>query len=164
MANSTSPKSDTDRKSVSEASEAVERFCNGCNCSQSVLSVYAEHYGLDQTTAMRIATGLGGGVGRMGGTCGTLTGAALVIGLEMGPSVQGDQVAKDRTYQATRHLQKRFIEKHGSNQCKELLDRDLSVESEYLEAKESGVFKTRCPNFVETAVTLLNEIIEENKT
>jgi C_GCAxxG_C_C family probable redox protein len=163
MTNSTSPESDARRKNVSEVSEAVERFCNGCNCSQSVLAAYAERYGLDQATAMRIATGLGGGIGRMGGTCGTLTGAALVIGLEMGPTVQGDQVAKDRTYKATRHLQKRFIEKHGSNQCKELLGLDLGVESEYLEAKESDVFKTRCPNFVETAVSLLNEIIEENE-
>ena len=141
------------------AVEAVDRFCNGCNCSQAVLSVFAERYGLDPSTAMRIATGLGGGVGRMGGTCGTLTGAALVLGLELGPSESGDQKAKDRTYAAARLLQQRFMEKHGSNQCKALLERDLSIEEDYREARKSGVFKTRCPRFVETAVTLLDEII-----
>lgn len=145
------------------AAEAVDLFCNGCNCSQAVLSVYAGRYGLDPTMAMRIATGLGGGVGRMGGTCGTLTGAALVLGLELGPTESGDQKAKDRTYAATRLLQQRFIEKHGSNQCKELLGRDLSIEEEYRDAHESGVFKTRCPCFVETTVTLLDEIIHINR-
>ncbi len=143
--------------------EAVERFCNGCNCSQSVLSVYADRYGLEQSTAMRIATGLGGGVGRMGGTCGTLTGAALVLGLELGPGKSADQAAKDRTYEATRRLQRRFMEEHGSNQCKVLLERDLSSEKEYRDACQSGVFTTRCPRFVETAVTLLDEIIHENR-
>jgi C_GCAxxG_C_C family probable redox protein len=145
------------------ADEAVEGFCNGCNCSQAVLSVHAERYGIDQATAMRIATGLGGGVGRMGGTCGTLTGAALVLGLEFGPGERGDQAAKDRTYAAASRLQRRFIEQHGSNQCRELLGRDLSIDDEYREAREAGLFKSRCPRFVETAVTLLDEIIRENR-
>jgi len=154
---------DDDRAAVGDAAEAAHRFCNGCNCSQSVLSVYAERYGLDPSVAMRIATGLGGGVGRMGGSCGTLTGAALVLGLEYGPVEAGDQAAKDRTYQAVGLLQRRFIEKHGSNQCKDLLQRDLSIESEYQDARAQGLFKTHCPHFVETAVTLLDELIRENR-
>ena len=101
---------------------AVERFCDGCNCSQSILTVFAPRYGLDASLAMRIATGLGGGVGRMGGVCGTLTGAALVLGLEHGPHLQGGQNAKEATYDATRRLQRRFIERHGSTQCRELLN------------------------------------------
>ena len=142
---------------------AVDRFCNGSNCSQAVLSVYAERYGLDPETAMQIATGLGGGVGRMGGTCGTLTGAALVLGLEFGPKTIDDKDAKEKTYVATQQLQQRFMEKHGSNQCRALLERDLSIEEEYRDARESGLFITRCPNFVETATTLVDEIIESHK-
>jgi C_GCAxxG_C_C family probable redox protein len=99
----------------------------------------------------------------MGGTCGTLTGAALVLGLELGPTESGDQTAKDRTYAAARLLQQRFMEKYGSNQCKTLLERDLSIEEEYRDARDAGVFKTRCPRFVETAVTLLDEIIDANR-
>ncbi len=146
------------RGEIHEAMQAVDRFC-----AQSVLSVYAERYGLDQATAMRIATGLGGGVGRMGGTCGTLTGAALVIGLELGPDKSGDQQAKDRTYEATRLLQERFIDKHGSNQCRDLLEKDLSRDAEYRQARDAGLFKTRCPGFVDTAVSVLDDIIKHKQ-
>jgi C_GCAxxG_C_C family probable redox protein len=144
------------------AAKAVEQFCDGYNCSQAVLSIFAQRYGLDEGLAMRIATGFGGGVGRMGGICGTLTGATLVLGLELGPETQGDQQAKEATYAATRRLQEGFIQRHGSSQCRALLEKDLSQEAEYREAWESGLFKTRCPNFVETVVTLLDELINEN--
>ena len=144
--------------------QAVERFCDGCNCSQAVLTVYAERYGLDQTLAMRIATGLGGGVGRMGSVCGTLTGAALVLGLAHGPSNSEGRNAKEATYSATRQLQERFIERHGSHQCRELLEKDLSIDEEYRQARELGLFKTRCPNYVETVVTLLDQWFNEKKS
>jgi C_GCAxxG_C_C family probable redox protein len=143
--------------------EAVERFGNGCNCSQAVLSVFAERYGLSQAMALRLASALGGGVWRMGGTCGTLTGAALVLGLELGPASADDREAKERTYAATRQLQDQFIEQHGSNQCKELLALDLSQEADYQKARETGVFKTRCPHFVETASLLVDDIIQAHK-
>ncbi len=141
--------------------EAVDRFCNGCNCSQSVLTVYAGRYGLDEGLAMRIATGLGGGVGRLGGVCGTLTGAALVLGLELGPRTRNGQACKDATYVATRWLQQRFIERHGSSQCRELLEKDLSIDEEYRQARELGLFKSRCPGYVETAVSLLDHWFNE---
>ncbi|MEW8563773.1 MAG: C-GCAxxG-C-C family (seleno)protein, partial [Candidatus Thiodiazotropha sp.] len=51
-------------KTKSEA--AVARFCDGCNCSQAVMTAFAERYAIDDSLAMRIAAGLGGGVGRMG--------------------------------------------------------------------------------------------------
>jgi C_GCAxxG_C_C family probable redox protein len=145
----------------STAIRAVEQFCDGCNCSQAVLSVYAERFGLDEGLAMRIATGFGGGLGRMGGICGTLTGATLVLGLELGPKTRADQQAKEATYAATRQLQERFIQRHGSSQCRDLLEKDLSQEAAYQEARESGLFKTRCPRFVESVVALLDELINE---
>lgn len=144
--------------------DAVERFCDGCNCSQSILTLYAQRYGLDESLAMRIATGLGGGVGRMGGVCGTLTGAALVLGLEQGPHTRNGRHAKEATYAATRRLQERFIERHGSNQCRELLEKDLSIDDEYRQARELGLFKERCPNYVATVVTLLDDWFAEKQT
>lgn len=35
--------------------------------------------------------------------------------------------------------------------------------NDYQDVRDAGLFKTRCPNFVETAVTLLDEIIRESK-
>ncbi len=144
--------------------QAVERFCDGCNCSQSILSVFADRYGLDEGLAMRISSGLGGGVGRMGQVCGTLTGAALVLGLEQGPRTRLGKTAKEATYNSTRWIQERFIERHGSNLCRELLEKDLSIAEEYQQARASGLFQTRCPHYVETVVTLLNQFIEDKHT
>jgi C_GCAxxG_C_C family probable redox protein len=153
-------KDDPNRQQGEASQAAAERFCNGCNCSQAVLTAFSQRYGLEPAMAMRLSTGLGGGVGRMGGTCGTLTGAALVLGLEYGPSQPGDAAAKDRTYRETQRLQRRFIERHGSNQCKELLGHDLSDEEAYQQARAEGLFKSRCPGYVQTAVDLLEEIIQ----
>jgi C_GCAxxG_C_C family probable redox protein len=151
------------RSTFAVTQEAVARFCNGCNCSQSVLTVFAERYGLAESLAMRIASGLGGGLGRMGGVCGTLTGAALVLGLELGPYTRAEGKAKEATYNATRQLQECFIERHGSNQCKDLLEKDLRIEDEYHQAQELGLFESRCPNYVQTVVTLLEQWFIEKK-
>ena len=69
---------------MSESEKAKEQFTNGLNCSQSIIAQYAEKYQLDIATACKLATGFGGGMGRMGNTCGALTGAYLVLGLEYG--------------------------------------------------------------------------------
>ncbi|MCG7966855.1 MAG: C-GCAxxG-C-C family protein [Candidatus Thiodiazotropha taylori] len=142
---------------------AVKRFCDGCNCAQAVITSFADRYGIDTELAMRISSGLGGGVGRMGDICGTLSGAALVLGLQMGPKTAADVSAKEATYNATRLLQERFMARHGSNRCKELLQKDLSIPAEYQEAKSLGLFKTQCPDYVETVVTLLSQIIEDSE-
>lgn len=150
-------------ESTERSQTAVKQFCDGCNCSQAVLMAFAGRYGIDEAMAMQISAGLGGGVGRMGEVCGTLTGAALVLGLEMGPKTNLDREAKEATYVASRLLQERFIERHGSNRCKNLLNKDLSVASEYQQAKELGLFKTQCPNYVETVVALLEQLLENSE-
>ncbi|MEJ2619691.1 MAG: C-GCAxxG-C-C family protein [Candidatus Thiodiazotropha sp.] len=150
-------------RAETNAQLAARRFCDGCNCAQAVLTTFADRYGIDRALAMQISAALGGGVGRMGDICGTLSGAALVVGLQMGPKTSEDVDAKDATYKATQLLQERFMAQHGSNRCKELLKMDLSIPAEYQEAKSLGLFKSQCPDYVETAVTLLDQILEESE-
>jgi len=76
---------------------ALFRFAVGFNCSQSVLSAYAEHFGFDEETAMKISSGFGGGMGRMADTCGAVTGAYMVLGLKYGQN-SPDQEAKEGIY------------------------------------------------------------------
>ncbi len=52
------------------AETAVERFNNGHSCSQAVFSALAERLGMDCEMAVRVAAGFGGGMGRLGATCG----------------------------------------------------------------------------------------------
>ncbi|MFZ5631777.1 MAG: C-GCAxxG-C-C family protein [Bacillota bacterium] len=63
---------------------AVSSFQEGALCSQALFSTCAVKLGLDRETAMKIATPFGGGMARLGETCGAVTGALMVIGLKYG--------------------------------------------------------------------------------
>ena len=69
---------------MSRVERAVRRFAEGFNCSQAILSAYAEHFGLEEETAMKVAAGFGGGMGRLGRTCGAVTGAFMETRLTRG--------------------------------------------------------------------------------
>ena len=49
---------------MSNSKTAKNNFTQGLNCSQAVLSQYANQYDLDIATACKLATGFGGGMGR----------------------------------------------------------------------------------------------------
>jgi C_GCAxxG_C_C family probable redox protein len=127
------------------------------------MTAFSDRYGLNTELALQLTSGLGGGLGRMGDVCGTLSGAALVLGLELGPKTPDDVDAKEATYQATRRLQDQFIARHGSNRCKALLKKDLSNPVEYQEAKNLGLFESQCPKYVETAVSLLDQMLNNSE-
>jgi C_GCAxxG_C_C family probable redox protein len=105
---------------MSKEQEAVACFCNGFSCFQAILSTYDLRYGLEREQALKLAAGLGGGMGRMGGTCGAVTGAFLVIGLEQGATAAEDKAAKEQTYGTVREFAARFQGRNGSTLCREL--------------------------------------------
>jgi len=148
---------------MSESKNARQQFMNGLNCSQSVIDQYAVQYNLDKTLARKLATGFGGGMGRMGGTCGALTGAYLVLGLEYGSESADEKDKKDQTYEKIQTLTRRFEQKNGHCHCKDLLGCDISTPDGYEQAKKQGLTQSRCPGFVEDAVKLINETIENKE-
>ena len=93
---------------------AKNNFQNGCNCAQAVLLAFCEDYGMERETALTIAAGFGSGMAGLRETCGTVTGANMVIGLAMGE----DRMAANKTFRA---FAERFKEKNGSLVCRELL-------------------------------------------
>ena len=144
---------------MSESEKAREQFANGLNCSQSIIAQYAEKYQLDIATACKLATGFGGGMGRMGNTCGALTGAYLVLGLEYGSESAAQKDKKDQTYEKIQDLTQRFQQKNGTCNCRDLLGYDISTPEGYQQAKKQGLTRTKCPGFVKDAVDILEDII-----
>ena len=63
---------------------AVENFKQGYNCSQSVFLAFADRYGIDDETALKISASFGGGMGRMREVCGCMSAMALIAGFETG--------------------------------------------------------------------------------
>ena len=45
--------------------KSVDYFMEGYGCCQSVVAAFADLYGMDENTALRIGAGFGGGVGRL---------------------------------------------------------------------------------------------------
>lgn len=139
---------------------AVERMQSGFNCTQSVFSAFAEELGIDRETAYRIACGFGGGCGGSAGTCGAVSGAIMAIGTRYGKCKADDAAAKEKTYALVRACMQRFREKNGSTICKELLGVDISAPEGLKTAKASGLFDTRCVQFVRDAAEILEDTID----
>lgn len=143
-----------------QSEQAVDKFQNGMNCSQAVLSSYSESFGLDGETASRVATGFGGGM-RMAETCGAVTGAFMVLGLKYGNSTSEDKEVKAKTYEKIVEYISRFKARHGSVMCRELLDCDITTPEGATKAKENNLFNSICPKLVRDAAEVLEEMLEE---
>lgn len=136
---------------------ALARFRGGFNCSQSVLSTFCEKYDLDEETAMKLASPLGGGAGA-GEVCGAVTGALLVIGLKYGQYLMEDAAAKLNCRDKAAEFTKKFREKFNSLTCRDLLGIDTSLPGNREIAEERNLFRLRCDTFVAFAVETLAEL------
>jgi len=135
--------------------DAVECFNDGLYCSQALLSAYCDDL-LDKDTAMKVSLGLAAGMGRLGATCGAVTGAYLVIGLRYGNCSADDKASVEKTFSLVQEFDKRFKEKHGSTGCRELLGVDMLHGDQAL-AKER--VKALCPVLVKDAAEILEDIL-----
>ena len=146
---------------MSNAEKAASRFKQGALCSQAVFSTYAEKLGLDMETATRIATPFGGGMARLGETCGTVSGALMVIGLKYGNI--SDWRINDRQIEKTYQLANKFMDKfkshNGSIRCKDILGCDLSTPEGRRTAHEKNLLSNVCPKLVQDAAEILEEIL-----
>jgi C_GCAxxG_C_C family probable redox protein len=149
---------------ATKADLAAARMEQGFNCAQAVLGAFAADFGLDQDTAMRLASPFGGGMGRTAGTCGAVSGALMVLGLKHGMSRPEDTQAKERAYALAAELIRRFEDRRGTVVCRELLGRDISTPDGLAGARQEGLFASTCPVFVRTAAELVAALLEESES
>ncbi|MCD6333866.1 MAG: C_GCAxxG_C_C family protein [Candidatus Latescibacteria bacterium] len=139
---------------------AVSCFEEGFSCSQAVFSTYGPQLGLDRERALKIAGTFGGGMGRMGETCGAVTGAFVVIGLKYGNSKAEDNPSKEKAYSLVREFADRFQSRNGTIGCRELLGCELSTPEGRALAREKNLFATICPKLVQDAAKIIEQILE----
>jgi len=140
--------------------KAVELYKSDYNCAQSVVAAYEDYLGSKTQTLVDIAAGFGGGMGRLQKTCGAVTGAFMVM------SSLYDHASQESKDQLTKDIQSfaaQFNEIHGDLNCRNLIEYNLNKEGEYQKAKENNVFKNKCTKFIKTAVSLIDEFIENSK-
>lgn len=146
---------------MSKAEMAVSRFKEGALCSQSVFTSFSEELGLDRETASKIATPFGGGMSRMGETCGAVTGAFMAIGLKHGnmSNWKADDPQKDKAYDLTKRFVQEFTSIHGSIKCSDLLGCNIGTPEGRQIAKDKDLFTTLCPGFVRDAAIILDKLL-----
>lgn len=144
---------------MSRKERALGHFREGFSCSQAVTAVFAEEHGLAVETALRLSQGFGGGMARLAGTCGAVTGAVLVIGLKHGRTRAGDDAAKERTYALVQELVRRFRARHGSLDCRDLLGCDIGTPEGRKRSDDAKLHEHLCPLLVGSAVDILEDVL-----
>ena len=146
-----------------KSDKAKELFKSGYNCSQSVLGVFCEEFGLDFETAMKISSSFGGGMGRMREVCGTVSGIFMAAGLAFASS---DNAASNKAehYKRIQELAKRFKDKNRSIICRELLQGIKNSTTPMPDKRTDEYYKKRpCIELVADAVEIFEQYIKDEK-
>ena len=144
----------------SKSEVALAKFGEGFSCSQSVFYSFCDELQFDKNTALKLACGFGGGMGRKGEVCGAVSGGILVIGIKYGRGEKDDSTAKELTYAKTRELMNQFAGKHGTCICRQLLNGcDLGTEEGQKQFKENDLLNNACKPCVQSAVEILEKIM-----
>ena len=152
----------------SRTDQAVELFLEGFNCSQSVFAAYADLFGMDKETALRVSASFGGGIGRMREVCGAANGMFMVAGLLTGSTEGKDQTAKKNNYEVVQRLAAEFKKENGGTYiCRELLGLNKDGKKVVLgdttpEARTEEYYKKRpCLRTIQGAAALVERMLLE---
>ena len=115
---------------------AMDKFC----CSQIILAIGCEYYGLQNEGLIKAAKGLCGGL-HTGLVCGTLSGACCLISLVL---------PIETSVPAVRILTEWFSQRYGNTDCYPILEANPEIE------------ETNCIVLVEETLDKTLEIIDES--
>ena len=96
-------------------------FTDGHNCSQAVVGAYSDLFGVEPQTAMIMAEGFGGGMGRMRLTCGAVSGMVALVGMKYSNGIAADTQTRTKIYEKVREVLGEFTKRNGTIVCGELL-------------------------------------------
>lgn len=147
--------------STDHADIARSLFLQGYNCAQSVFCAFSDVTGLDRDYAARLASSFGGGLGRLRQVCGTVSAAAMVLGMVRGYADPNDFEAKKAHYHLVQEFARRFEAQNGSIVCRELLRGVDVAPGRDPERRTVYYYKKRpCPNLAWQAARILDEMLE----
>lgn len=134
----------------SRVEQAVERFKKGCNCAQAVFVTYADRFGLDEGTAMKLSSPFGGGLAGMRHVCGTVSGMSMLAGLHNGAVSEGKE-AQNANYDTVKMMAEAFKAEHGSIRCGQLLGLEPGL--------PEGFRKKPCTEYVRICAALVEKYL-----
>ena len=140
---------------------AERNFKDGCNCTQAVLLAFSDRTGLDAETAMRIASGFGGGMARMREVCGAVSGMFMAAGLILGDDGVPSHEHKRALYAQLQALAAQFRAENGSIICRELLSGTFTTPGGVPEERTEQYYRKRpCAELCRCAAELLEQYLQ----
>jgi len=125
-----------------------------------VITILGEDLDYDKSLAMKMATGMGGGMGRWGTVCGVVTGGAMALGFCYGRTKAEEKEARDKTYAKVQEMVRRFDKEFGAVQCRDLIHLNLMDPADRKKFDELGLRK-KCSGFVARNVENIRRILKE---
>jgi len=140
--------------------KAIEVFRSGLNCAQAVVTSYSDKLQFDNSIALSVACGFGGGMGRLQETCGAVTGSFMVLGVYNCKKISDNKDRKEKTYAMVQKFSEKFKNINGSTDCRSLLKCDLKTEEGHRYAIEHNLFGTVCEKCISDSIGIIEELIE----
>lgn len=130
---------------------ALKLFNEKYNCAQAIMIAYSDLVNIDKDMAFKIASGFGGGIARLGKTCGTINAAVMILSLRHGGVEKEDIESNTKTREIIRKFIKEFSENHTGINCTDLLTED--------EGKNHIMHSGKCENIVDEVCDLLDKYL-----
>ncbi len=148
----------------SRVEQAAATFEEGYTCAQSVFSTYADLFGMDKETALKLSSPMGGGIGRMREVCGAVSAMALLAGLKEGNTDPANEEGKEKIYLLTRQMAEKFREQFGTIVCRELLGIEGMEESAKPSVRTQQYYQKRpCLQLISAAAKIIEEMLLADK-
>jgi C_GCAxxG_C_C family probable redox protein len=144
-------------------------------CSQCVVAALQDVFGIRNDDIFKAATGLaGGGGGTLDGSCGSYTGAIMVLssllGRERDNFVNLDQTDGFKAMELVRKFREKYIQEYGSVVCRNIQTKTLGRPYYVIDPDEMKKFEEAgghsdkgCPEVVGKAARWMAELILEEK-
>jgi C_GCAxxG_C_C family probable redox protein len=120
-----------------ELATEYEKTCTGC--AQSVVAGLLDALEIDSPDVFKAASGLADGIGLTGdGSCGALTGCAMVIGLVLGRERKDhrDMMKPMQSYLLCKELHDEFVREYGSCRCHDIQRKIMGRTFDLLDPKQ----------------------------
>ena len=143
---------------MNHGEKAFNLFKSGYNCAQAVAVSFCDLTGLTEKQAARMASGFGGGIGRMREVCGAVSGMFMVLGLLYGYDDPKDDATKKVLYTDVQALAEEFKKDAGSIICRDILRNPPSAPSPRPRTAEYYAMRP-CERMVFNAASILDEFI-----
>ena len=150
---------------MSKRDVAIALFEEGFNCAQAVSAAFCDETGVSKEAMVKMASGFGGGIGRLREVCGAVSGMVLVANMLYGYESPTDNESKMAWYKEIQSIVLEFKARNGSYVCHELLNLPENDDKSPVPEKRTAEYyrKRPCKEIVGEAADILEKFIAEHK-